>query len=116
MKDTNHILQLIKESVKTTDPCATLILYGSYARGDFNEESDIDLLILVDKDKVTRNDKIKITYPLYDIELETGILISPKVYSRKYWLSEHKVTPFYENVIREGIVLCLSAISFHLWS
>ncbi len=105
MTDKNHILQLIKDSVKATDPHATLILYGSYARGDYNEESDIDLLILIDKEKVTRNDKIKITYPLYDIQFDTGILISPMVYSKKFWHKEHKVTPFYENVNSEGVIL-----------
>lgn len=105
MIDKDHILGLIKKSVKTSDPDAILILYGSYARGDYNEESDIDLLILVDKEKVTRDDKIKITYPLYDIELDTGILISSIVYSKKFWQTEYKVTPFYENVNREGIRL-----------
>ena len=105
MANKDRTMQLIKDSVRSTAPQATLILYGSYARGDYNEDSDIDLLILIDKEKITRDDKIKITYPLYDIELENGILISPKVYSKKFWQTEHKVTPFYENVNREGIVL-----------
>ncbi len=105
MINKNEILQMIKKSVKTSDPDATLILYGSYARGDYNEESDIDLLILIDKDKVTRDDKIKITYPLYDIFFETGIIISSIVFSRNFWQTKHMVTPFYENVNREGIVL-----------
>lgn len=85
-------------------PEATVILFGSYARGDYNEESDIDLLILVDKEKVTRPDKTKITYPLYDIELQTNTLISPMVYSRQAW-AKHMITPFYENVNREGRAL-----------
>jgi len=101
----DHILQLIKKSVKTSDPDAILILYGSYARGDYNEESDIDLLILIDKEKVTRDDKIKISYPLYDIQFETGVLISPMVVTRKFWQVDRRVTPFYENVNREGILL-----------
>lgn len=105
MTGRSHILELIKKSVNKVDPNAILILYGSYARRDYTAESDIDLLILVDKENITRNDKIKITYPLYDVELETGIVISPKVYSKKFWQQEHKVTPFYENVNREGIVL-----------
>lgn len=51
MKDKDHILGLIKKSVLATDPNATVILYGSYARGDYREDSDIDLLILLNKDK-----------------------------------------------------------------
>ena len=82
-----------------------LILFGSYARGDQNKESDIDLLILIDKEKVTREDKLKFMHPLYDIELATGVLISPKVYSRQFWQQKHKTTPFYENVNKEGVLL-----------
>ena len=70
MVDRDQILQLIKNSVKTTAPDATLILYGSYARGDYREDSDIDLLILINKDKITHADKDKVTYPLYDIEFK----------------------------------------------
>ncbi len=88
-----------------SDPDATLILYGSYARGDYNEDSDIDLLILINKDKVNRDDKIHITYPLYDIQFQTGVMISARVYSRKFWQNPPFVTPFYENVTREGVLL-----------
>ncbi len=45
----DEIIERIKNKVHSIDPTATVILYGSYARGDFNENSDIDLLILVDK-------------------------------------------------------------------
>ncbi len=85
-------------------PGADVILYGSYARGDHNEESDIDLLILVDKEKITRADEHSITDPLYDIELNTGVIISPMVYAKTDW-ANHRVTPFYENVNREGLHL-----------
>ena len=105
MVDKNQILQLIKNSVKATDPDATLILYGSYARGDFNENSDIDLLILIDKEKITRDDRIRIGYPLYDIELKEGIIISPMVRSKKIWKTQYIITSFYRNVTKEGIVL-----------
>ena len=101
MKDKNYILQLIKKSVETTDPGAILILYGSYARGDYREDSDIDLLVLVDKDKLTNSEEDQIIYPLYDIEFKTGIVINPVVYSKKAW-ANHRVTPFYENVLNEG--------------
>src|ERR1700747_3035561 len=97
MAGKDQILQLIKDSVRTTAPDATLILYGSYARGDYHEDSDIDLLILVNRDKITHADEDKITYPLYDIEFKTGIIISPMVYTKDAW-ANHRVTPFYENV------------------
>ena len=60
MNDKNFILQLIKKSVKSTEPNAILILYGSYARGDYKEDSDLDLLVLIDKDEITRSDQKRI--------------------------------------------------------
>jgi len=105
MKDKNYILQLIKKSVSKTEPNAILILYGSYARGDYRDDSDLDILVLVDKDKVTRIDQKRIKYPLYDIEFDTGTIISPLIFSKKDWETKHRITPFYENVVREGRIL-----------
>jgi predicted nucleotidyltransferase len=101
----SHILQLIKKSVATTAPGATVILYGSYARGDYHKDSDIDLLILVDKDRITRADRVKISYPLYDIGFDTHMVISPKVYAKHTWAKPKMVTPFYEEVNKDGVVL-----------
>ncbi len=103
--DKNKILERIKNSVKATAPDATLILYGSYARGDNRPDSDIDLLVLVNKDKVTYEDRLKISSPLYRIELEIGVIISSFFYPKKEWETKHMATPFYENVTREGIAL-----------
>ena len=105
MKDKNYILQLIKKSVKSTEPNAILILYGSYARGDYRDDSDLDLLVLVDKDIITRFDQKRIKYPLYDIEFDTGTIISLLILPKKEWEMKHKITPFYENVAREGKIL-----------
>ncbi len=104
MNDKDQILQLIKSSVTTTAPDATLILFGSYARGDYREDSDIDLLILINDDKVTHDEENRITFPLYDIGFKTGMIISPMVYTLKDW-ANHRVTPFYENVNSEGVAL-----------
>jgi len=105
MKDKNYILQLIKTSVNSTDPDAILILYGSYARGDYRDDSDVDLLVLLNQEKITRIDEKRIKYPLYDIEFDTGTIISPLVFSKRDWETRHRITPFYENVLREGQVL-----------
>jgi uncharacterized protein len=105
MQDKDNILKLIKTTVNKTEPGATLILYGSYARGDYRDESDLDLLVIVDKKEITRSDQKRIKYPLYDIEFETGIIISPVVLSKKDLESKHRITPFYDNISREGKVL-----------
>ncbi len=102
MEKINSILQKIKASVHATEPDATLILYGSYARGNYREDSDVNLLILLDKENVTRLDEKRVKYPLYEIEFNSGIIISPIVLSKKVWESKHKISPFYHNVIKEG--------------
>ena len=66
---------------------------------------DVDLLILIDKDKITRNDEKRMKYPLYDLEFKTGTIISPIVFSKKDWETRHRITPFYENVKKEGKIL-----------
>ncbi|MBC8004769.1 MAG: nucleotidyltransferase domain-containing protein [Verrucomicrobia bacterium] len=99
------ILQQIKKLVSLTDPSATVILYGSQARGQNNKQSDIDILILVDKDNISYSDEQKLKYPLYDLEFETGKVISPLVFSRKDWETRHAITPFYKNVKKDGVLL-----------
>ena len=101
----NDILHTIKNVVMAVEPTATIILFGSYARGDNTQHSDIDLLILIDKTKLSREDEKKIKYPIYNIEFETGKIISPIVLPRNDWESRHRITPFYENITKEGVTL-----------
>jgi predicted nucleotidyltransferase len=96
---------MIRKAIKSIEPDAIVILYGSYARGDHNKQSDLDVLVLLDKPTISREDEKKVKYPLYDIEFETGKIISPMVLSKKDWESRHRITPFYENVTKEGVVL-----------
>ena len=100
-----EILSRIKQIVNGIEPLATVILFGSFARGDNKKYSDIDILILVDKDKLSYSDEKRIKYPLYDLEFDTGKVISPVVFSRKDWETRHSITPFYKNIKREGVLL-----------
>ena len=85
-----------------------IILYGSYARGDYNESSDIDIMILTDlTDDEMYDYFVKVSDMAYDIEDANNfdIMISPLVKNIdkfNYWLD---ALPFYMNVQREGVVL-----------
>ena len=105
MTSTTHILQQIKATVLATDPGATLILYGSYARGDYREDSDIDILVLLDKERITNDDRERIGYPLHHLALKTDTEINPIFYTRNTWDTRLRITPFYKNVTKDGIYL-----------
>lgn len=83
-----------------------IVLYGSYARGDYRDNSDVDIMILV---KMPEEDILpyeEVVYDLaFDIEMETGVDISPIVKNKEhfeYWVD---TLPFYRNVRDEGIVI-----------
>ena len=61
------------------DKVEEVIVFGSYARGDFKEDSDIDILIVVNDEKI-ENDVRKVAYSFIP---EIGRLISVKVIDRK---------------------------------
>lgn len=85
-----------------------IILYGSYARGDYNKNSDIDIMILTDLlDDEMYDYFVKISDMAYDIEEANNfeISLSPLIKNIEkfnYWL---EVLPFYMNVQKEGVVL-----------
>ncbi len=100
-----EIIDQIKKIIKINSPDASVILYGSEARGDSQTDSDIDILILLEKENLTYQDRMAITGPLFELELKTGISISPVVYTKKQWNNRPFKTPFYINVQNEGILL-----------
>ncbi|MCM1134440.1 MAG: nucleotidyltransferase domain-containing protein [Clostridium sp.] len=83
-----------------------IILYGSYAREDYRENSDIDILILT---SLSESEIKKIENEVYDIAydygLEFNVLISVNIKNEEhfnYWLG---ALPYYDNIKREGIIL-----------
>jgi uncharacterized protein len=71
----NKLLSQINKIVKDRDPSAKIYLYGSRSRGEATSESDWDLLILLNRDNIPLDVEREITYPLYDLDFETGSLI-----------------------------------------
>ena len=83
---------------------AKVIVYGSYARGDYRDNSDVDIMILVKmSDEEIRTVKNDIYDLAFDVEMSTGIELSPVIKSEEqyeYWVD---TLPFYRNVRDEGI-------------
>jgi len=104
-KKEQHIAQKIKEKIKQKNPFADVILFGSHARGKSHKDSDWDILILLSQSNVSRLIEKEYRDELFDIELEIGEPISALVYSKNDWDQKHAITPLYQNIKREGIIL-----------
>lgn len=88
------------------DNLSKVIVYGSYARGDYNDRSDVDVMVLVKmSDEEIRAIKNDVYDVAFDIQLSTGIEISPIIKNEEqyeYWVD---TLPFYRNVREEGVVI-----------
>lgn len=88
------------------DRLKKVILYGSYARGDYNKNSDVDIMILTDLSfEEIEEYRDKISDAAFEIELKTGIILSPVVKNIEKYNVRRKFVPFYKNVEKEGVVL-----------
>lgn len=79
-------------------------LYGSRARGEAREDSDWDLLILINKDKITHTDEDKYSYPFVDLGWEFGSSVSPQLYTFDEW-AKRSITPYYKNAEQDKIII-----------
>lgn len=108
----NNILEEIKKEICLEsmrlfgNKLQSVILYGSYARGDYDEESDIDVMIIADikQDDISKMRKTLSNYIFeqnlkYDIVL--SVILQDKLTFDK-WKNDY---PFFQNVLREGIDL-----------
>lgn len=80
------------------------MLFGSQARGTSRSDSDWDILVILKKDSLTPADYDNVTFPLTMLGWSLGEEISPIMYTAEEW-EKYKITPFYKNVEKEGIVL-----------
>ena len=105
MNKRDKILNRIIGVVDKTAPGAEVYLYGSRARGDARRLSDWDILILLNSKTISFNLETKFMDEFYDLELETGEVISPLVYTKNDWNEKRSITPLYENIKKEGVRL-----------
>jgi len=104
MIDKNAITRAVKTELQQLygDRLAKVILYGSYARGDFHDNSDMDFLVVLKDESIDIGKELRLmNKPLYKISDDYGIYLS----SHPTTLSRLKKSQFlfYENVRREGV-------------
>lgn len=83
-----------------------IILYGSYARGDFKWDSDVDIMILLDmSDFELKAYGRQLSYMTYDFNIDNNLDIKPIAKNEEHfekWVTNY---PFYANIQKEGVVL-----------
>lgn len=85
-KEQEHTLNAIRESLAKNMPAGgKAILFGSQAGGTARDDSDWDILIILDKEKLMAADYDNITYPLTKLGWELGEEINPVMYTTKEW-------------------------------
>lgn len=86
------------------DKLRNIILYGSYARGDFTEDSDLDIMILADVEPEQISHYATQIYDMtYDYEMQYGLEVNPSIQSTQIYDKWKKAYPFFINIEKEGI-------------
>ena len=88
------------------DTLSRVFLFGSCARGDFDNESDIDMMILLNVDQKSINHELEKAISIASRvgeEFDYEVLLSPVVQSEDMFNKYLNVIPFYQNVMKEGV-------------
>jgi len=108
LKSVHDIVYLFSQQVKLIlkNDLTKVIMYGSYARGDNNDNSDIDIMILT---TLTEEEIEKVETSIFDLafdfQMEYGIDISVIIKNEEHFNHWLGALPFYDNVKKEGVVL-----------
>lgn len=101
----SEVIDNIKEVAKKVLPKgSTLYLYGSRARGDYHEDSDWDLLLLLDKPTVHYKERDELEFPFVEMGWNIGEDVSARAYTKQQWYhGSHSM--FYFNVEKDKQLL-----------
>lgn len=108
MKKVYEVIHIFSQQVEKIlkDYLVKVILYGSYARGDYNDNSDVDIIILTTlKEEEIQSVETDIFDLAFEFQIEYGVEISVIVKNEldfNYWLG---ALPFYDAIEKQGIVL-----------
>lgn len=108
MCTTNQAVSILGEVYQACsgifDSVCDAYLYGSYARGDYNNESDVDILLTVDlsNEEISKY-RCAIASIASNLSLKHDVTVSITVKSADQFQKYQSVLPYYQNVVREGI-------------
>lgn len=104
MPDKLTILRDLKEYLQKSykDSVKEIILFGSQAYGNSNDNSDYDILIVLDND-YTAHDENKIYELCYDIELKYNIIIDVHLISERELNTLRGRQPIFTKAIQTGL-------------
>lgn len=103
MDNQNVYTNLRETAAKVLPPGSSLYLYGSRARGDYHEDSDWDLLILLNKSDIEQSD-YDYVYEFSKAGAMMNEVLIPIIYTRDQW-EQRKGTDFYRNVEDDKIII-----------
>ncbi len=98
MKRNKDIISKIINVSTTSFPEAEVYLFGSRTKQKSIDESDWDLLILLNSVELNIETEIRILDEFYNLELETGEIFTPIIYTKEYWQSNQNNKPFFQNI------------------
>ena len=96
----NSILQKLTQIYRSVygENLVQVILYGSYARGDYHTDSDVDVVALQQQLK-------KVWDFSCELELEYDTILSPTVIPYEEFKQYQTILPYYRNISQEGVVI-----------
>ena len=101
----NQVFDVIKQVAQQVTPVGGHVyLYGSHARNEAKINSDWDILIILDKNRIETSDYDNISYPLFDGGCRVNATVNTVLYTKNEWES-YRYSLFYKNVERDKIQL-----------
>ena len=100
------VTELFAEEAKKVfgEKIKQIILYGSCARGDFQADSDIDILLLLSVPKENLASERKKIFAIADaLDLEYEVVLAPVLQSYEVYQTYLSVSAYYQNVQKEGV-------------
>ena len=100
-----HENEFVEKAVTIDENMISLVLYGSYSSGDYDERSDLDLIM------ITQKDKSEFDGLATDMEESLSVPVSIEVFTLANWKRLAKRgDAFHSDVVREHVLLFGSEI------